>query len=72
MIRDETGQRVREAIDRLSPTYQNIIRLRIHENLTFRQIADQQGIPIATALTRMRRAMDRLRSDLDETNDADD
>ncbi|WP_222436025.1 RNA polymerase sigma factor [Rubripirellula reticaptiva] len=67
IIRDETRQAVQEAIDRLPPANQEIVRLRIHENLTFEQIAKQLSIPLGTALTRMRRSLIQLRSDLDST-----
>lgn len=73
IIRDETRIAVQEAIDRLPPASQEIVRLRIHENLTFEQIAKQLGIPLGTALTRMRRSLIQLRSDLDSTDlDTDD
>ncbi|QDT02463.1 ECF RNA polymerase sigma factor SigW [Rubripirellula lacrimiformis] len=64
IIHDEARQAVQHAIENLSPTYREMIELRINENLTFQQIADQLNIPIGTALTRMRRALQRLRDDL--------
>ena len=39
--------------------------MRIHDDLTFQQIADQLNIPIGTALTRMRRALEKLRNEIE-------
>ncbi|MEO1524349.1 MAG: sigma-70 family RNA polymerase sigma factor [Planctomycetota bacterium] len=58
----ETADRIQRAISELSPDVQRIVRMRIQENLTFQQIADQLGTPLGTVLTRMRRAMERLRN----------
>ncbi len=66
VILNETTQQLYRAIETLPETTQQIIRLRIHENLTFQQIADQLNIPLGTALTRMRRAMERLRNEIKE------
>ena len=61
IIQDEMTETLRAAIRELSQQSQEIIRLRIHENLTFQQIADQLEIPLGTALTTMRRAMSKLK-----------
>lgn len=65
-IATETAERLRRHLKQLPDAWQQIVRLRIDENLTFQQIADQLGIPIGTALTRMRRSLERLRSELDD------
>lgn len=62
IIREETLRSIRAAIEGLTSEYRDIIQLRIHENLTFQQIADKRNIPLGTALTRMRRALDQLRN----------
>ncbi|OYP31023.1 RNA polymerase sigma factor [Rhodopirellula sp. MGV] len=66
----ETQTRIRQAIERLPREQREVVRLRLIESLSFRQIADQLEIPLGTALTRMRRAMDQLRSDLEDFRDS--
>ncbi|MEL6105625.1 MAG: sigma-70 family RNA polymerase sigma factor [Planctomycetota bacterium] len=57
----ETANHIQRAIDQFAPEVQVIVRMRVQENLTFQQIAHQLDIPLGTVLTRMRRAMERLR-----------
>lgn len=61
----ETTEQVEQALRQLPADWQEVVRMRIHQNLTFQQIADQLKIPLGTALTRMRRATERLRRELD-------
>lgn len=61
----ETHQQLQQAVDSLPSSLQQIVRLRIHDNLTFQQIADQLDIPLGTALTRMRRALQRLKEEIE-------
>ena len=65
VILDETTEQLRQAMDRLPEAWQQVVRLRMNDNLTFQQIADQLQIPLGTALTHMRRALERLRSELE-------
>ena len=65
-IQSETSQQLEQALKQLPASWQEVVRLRIHDNLTFQQIADQLEIPLGTALTRMRRAMERLRREIDQ------
>jgi RNA polymerase sigma-70 factor (ECF subfamily) len=62
----ETISKVRGAIDRLPQHYRDVVKLRMDRDLTFQQIAEELGIPLGTALTRMRRAIDRIRSEMAE------
>jgi RNA polymerase sigma-70 factor (ECF subfamily) len=62
----ESAQQLEHALMSLPAVYREVVRLRIHDNKTFQEIADQLGIPLGTALTRMRRALDRLRSEIDQ------
>ncbi|TWU26330.1 ECF RNA polymerase sigma-E factor [Novipirellula galeiformis] len=75
LVADETAQQLGQAIKNLPTNWQQIIRLRINENLTFQQIADHLEIPLGTALTHMRRALQRLRGEIDkgeiEKNDSE-
>ena len=63
-IQTETIKEVRRALKLLPDSWQQVVYLRIYENLTFQQIADRLDVPLGTTLTRMRRALERLRSEL--------
>lgn len=64
--RREAAAAVRGALARLPAELQAVVRLRIHENLTFAEIAARLEIPLGTALTRMRTALAKLKTALDE------
>ncbi len=49
-------------IESLSNEQQQVLKLRIFEDRTFAEIAEQLQIPLGTALSRMRLALDRLRA----------
>jgi RNA polymerase sigma factor (sigma-70 family) len=55
---------VRTAIGSLPEVQRNVLSLRVEHELTFQEIADRLGIPLGTALTRMRMALDTLRETL--------
>jgi RNA polymerase sigma-70 factor (ECF subfamily) len=63
--RNERIEAVRRAIETLPAEQQAVVRMRIHDNLTFAEVADRLGIPLGTALTRMRAALAKLRSALE-------
>lgn len=65
VIQTETTVLIQRAVHKLPASWQRVVRLRIYENLTFQQISDQLNIPLGTALTRMRRALERLKSELE-------
>lgn len=66
LVKSETVERVRQAISELSAEQQQVVRMRIYEEKTFAVIAAELGIPLGTALGRMRVAMSKLRTKLDE------
>lgn len=55
-------------VDRLPDCQQRIVRMRLYNNLSFREIADRENISINTALGRMRYAILNLRKIADECN----
>jgi RNA polymerase sigma-70 factor (ECF subfamily) len=61
LVRVEAIEQVRVALDRLPPRLREIVRLRIYEEKTFAAIAEELNIPLGTALTRMRTALQQLR-----------
>jgi RNA polymerase sigma-70 factor (ECF subfamily) len=62
LLRLEAVQEVRDAIEELSEQQKQVVRMRIYEEKTFAVIAQELGIPLGTALGRMRRAMMKLKS----------
>lgn len=64
--RKERAAAVRRAIAALPEEQRAIVRLRIHDNLTFAEAAKKLDIPLGTALTRMRTALAKLKTALDD------
>lgn len=71
IIRSEIAHQLQQVLGRLPETWQEVVRLRIEQDLTFQQIANQLDIPLGTALTRMRRALERLKNEIDSDEDDD-
>ena len=71
IIRSEIAHHLRQILGQLPETWQEVVRLRIEQDLTFQQIANQLDIPLGTALTRMRRALEKLKSEIDSDEDDD-
>lgn len=62
LIRFETVEAVRAALARLPAKQRQVVRMRIYEEKTFATIAEELGIPLGTALARMRAALEKLRT----------
>ncbi len=62
--RQETLQRVRQAIYRLPEPEREVFLLRQNTEQSFQEVADALDVPIGTAKTRMRSALRRLRKAL--------
>ncbi len=65
LLRMEKVEAVRTALERLPVEHQQVVRKRIYEEKTFAVIAQELGIPLGTALGRMRTALAKLRRGLD-------
>lgn len=61
----DVAQVLRRAVERLGEPYHEAIALRFYSQLTPKEIGEHLGIPAATVRTRLRRALQRLRQDLD-------
>lgn len=59
--RAEDAQRLRAMLDQLPPPQREVIRQRIYEGKKFREIAEDLGCPLNTALARMHEGLKRLR-----------
>ncbi len=60
VIRSETIEQVRAALDRLSEEQRRVVRMRIDDGRTFAEIAQELDLPLGTVLTRMRLAVEKL------------
>lgn len=65
----ETISRVRAELDLLPEELRSIVRLRIYDERTFAEIAQQLGLPLGTVVTRMRAALQRLSRGLEGLSD---
>lgn len=59
-LKREQAEVVREALQALPAEQREVVRLRIYQERSFQEIADQLEIPLGTALTRMRLAIQKL------------
>lgn len=66
----ETITAVRAALSQLPAEQREVVRLRMYENRTFAEIAEQTGHPLGTVLTRMRLALKKLAAALPDENPA--
>ncbi len=60
----DLGTRIRHAVAALPPEQRRVFVLRMDSELSFKEIAKLESIPLNTALARMRYAIDKLRTTL--------
>lgn len=60
-LRAESIEQVRAALSSLPPEQREVVRLRIHEQKKFAEIAKELSVPLGTVLSRMHAALDKLR-----------
>lgn len=65
VIDDEGMQRLRAAVAGLPYEQREVVMLRVHAGLKFREIAKHQNTSVKTALSRYQYGLDKLRSMLD-------
>ncbi len=63
--RGELYRRVHEAMDVLPDEQREVIVLRLHSRMRFREIAERKGVSVNTIQSRYRYGLDKLRSLLD-------
>jgi RNA polymerase sigma-70 factor, ECF subfamily len=61
LMRQQRSSRLADAIGELTPMYCEVITLRFEEEMKLEEIAELLGVPLSTAKTRLRRALDALR-----------
>ncbi len=62
----EEQQSARRAVDSLPLRARQVVVLRLYANLTFEQIAETFGEPLATVASRYRRALERIKQSLEK------
>lgn len=60
----DLGTQIQHAISALPPEQRRVFVLRMDSELSFKEIAELESIPLNTALARMRYAIDKLRTTL--------
>lgn len=66
MVEEQLLKDVRGLVDLLPESQRSVLMMRFYEDLSFKEIADKQGVSINTALGRMRYAILNLRRLADE------
>jgi RNA polymerase sigma-70 factor (ECF subfamily) len=66
MIKDELESQLIELIEFLPESQKEVLKMRLYQDLSFQEIADQEDVSINTALGRMRYALINLRKYIDE------
>jgi RNA polymerase sigma-70 factor (ECF subfamily) len=61
LIQLQSENEIRSMIKLLPKTQQEVVMMRFYQDLSFKEIADQTGVSINTALGRMRYALNNLR-----------
>ena len=53
---------IKQALDALPEATADVVRMRLFEGVSFKEIAARQGVPLNTALSRMHRGLNVLRA----------
>ena len=69
MMKDQRAQKIRGAIEQLSPKYRTLIELRYLDELSYEEIAEKLDIPLGTVKAQLFRAKDMLYNILKITKD---
>lgn len=68
IISEQTDQSIRDLVELLPEEQREVVMLRYYSDLSFKDIAEQTGVSINTALGRMRYALINLRKMIKEKN----
>ena len=64
VMKDDEQQEILRAVNKLPPLLRVALTLRVVEDLSFREIAEVLDVPLQTAATRVRRALEQVRREL--------
>jgi RNA polymerase sigma-70 factor, ECF subfamily len=65
----DRATKVREALEKLPREQQQVVHLRIYDDLKFAEIAEILKVPLGTVLTRMRAGLGKLKAMLENENE---
>ena len=68
MIWEQRAEDIRALVEELPYEQREVVRMRYYEGLSFKEIAEQTGVSINTALGRMRYALINLRQLIKKKN----
>ncbi|GEQ86491.1 RNA polymerase subunit sigma-24 [Patiriisocius marinistellae] len=68
MIKEQVESDVRRLIEELPEDQKEVLMMRIYKDMSFKEISEQTGVSINTALGRMRYALINLRKVIDKHN----
>jgi len=68
LIKDQIHTDVRNLVDELPEDQKEVLMMRIYRDMSFKEISEQTGVSINTALGRMRYALINLRKVIDKNN----
>ena len=68
IIKDQVEEDVRKLIEELPEDQRDVLLMRIYKDMSFKEISENTGVSINTALGRMRYALINLRKIIDKNN----
>jgi len=68
LIKDQIHSDVRNLVEELPEDQKEVLMMRIYRDMSFKEISEQTGVSINTALGRMRYALINLRKVIDKNN----
>ncbi|WP_187781975.1 RNA polymerase sigma factor [Gimesia chilikensis] len=69
LLDHENQEQIRQALESLPDNQRVIVIARIYDNKTFKEISEEQEVPLGTVLTRMRLAIQTLSRQLNSPSD---
>lgn len=68
MVRDQVNMDVKRIIEELPEDQKEVLKMRIYQEMSFKEISERTGVSINTALGRMRYALINLRKVIEKNN----
>lgn len=64
VLQSDSGSLLRQALEKLPPTFREVLILRELEGMSYKEITDVTGMPAGTVMSSLSRARERLREAL--------
>jgi len=68
MVKSQIDIEVKALVTRLPKDQQEVVQMRMYRDMSFKEIADNTGVSINTALGRMRYALQNIRKEIEANN----